>query len=207
MSAIDLESFRATDLVRDPYDHLVVPGFLTAEALARLDADYPRIDRHGSYPVSELEYGASFAALLDELQGPEVTRAFEDKFDIDLSNRPTMVTARGRCHAKDGRIHTDSLDKIITVLVYVNPGWAEDGGRLRILRSPHDIGDYVSEVPPNAGTLLAFRRCDHSYHGHERFVGERRVIQLNWVCDESVVAREQSRHRASARLKKWIPFA
>jgi hypothetical protein len=25
-----------------------------------------------------------------------------------------MITVRGRCHARDGKIHTDSKDKIVT---------------------------------------------------------------------------------------------
>jgi hypothetical protein len=41
--------------------------------------------------------------------------AFELKFSIDLTGRPTMITVRGRCSKeKDGKIHTDSKTKIIT---------------------------------------------------------------------------------------------
>jgi SM-20-related protein len=42
----------------------------------------------------------------------------------------------------------------------------------------------------------------HSWHGHEPSEGERRVIQLNWVTEDSVVRHEQARHRFSARLKR-----
>ena len=81
---------------------------------------------------------------------------------------------------------------------------AGDGGRLRILRSKSDLNDYAAEVPPTAGTLLAFRRGEESWHGHETFVGPRRVIQLNWVTDMAVVRREQRRHRLSAWLKTLV---
>ena len=79
-------------------------------------------------------------------------------------------------------------------------------GRVRVLRSGDDLDDYAAEVPPIAGTLLAFRRCATSYHGHPPFVGERRVIQLNWVTDDAVAWRERIRHRLTARLKKLNPF-
>lgn len=207
MTAIDLEALRRTVLATDPYDHIVVTDFLKPDSVAEIRRDYPIIERHGSYPVSELEYGAAFAALLDEFASSELADAFARKFDIDLAGRPTMITVRGHCHAKDGRIHPDSDDKLITVLVYLNTDWEASEGRLRILRSADDIEDYVAEVPPRAGTLLAFRRGDRSYHGHTPFAGERRVIQLNWVTDENVVRREQARHRRSARLKRWLPFA
>ncbi len=66
----------------------------------------------------------------------------------------------------------------------------------------------VLELPPVAGTLLAFKRSDNSWHGHKPFTGERRVIQLNWVTDEEIVRREQRRHRFSAMMKKIFgPFS
>jgi hypothetical protein len=203
MSAIDLNGFRATKLAGDPYDHLIVPGFLKPEAVAEIDRDYPAIGGPGSFPLDTLSPGPAFAALMDELTGPAVRRAFSEKFKTDLSPYPTTITVRGHCQAKDGGIHTDTASKILTVLIYMNTeALAGDGGRLRVLRSKDDLGDYAAEVPPDAGTLLAFRRCGNSWHGHETFVGPRRVIQLNWVTDMAVVRREQRRHRLSAAIKK-----
>lgn len=206
MSAIDLDRFGATPLSPDPYDHLIVPSFLRAETLPAIEADYPAIDRPGSFPLAGLDFGPAFAALVAELNGEPMRRAFESKFGVDLTDRPTMITARGRCAAKDGRIHTDSATKIITVLIYMNAAWEAPGGRLRVLRSPDDLEDYAAEVPPAAGTLLAFRRSAHSWHGHPPFVGPRRVIQFNWVTDAEVVRRERTRHRLSAWVKKLVPF-
>jgi hypothetical protein len=207
MSAIDLDAFRAMKLEHEPYDHLVVTGFLKPDAIGAIRADYPENLGPGSYPLSEIAFGPAFAGLIDELRSPEVEAAFAEKFDIDLADRPTMITVRGRCRAKDGAIHTDTDDKLITVLVYLNTDWENQDGRLRILRSGDDIEDYTAEVPPSAGTLLAFRRGDRSYHGHTSFEGERRVIQLNWVKDTRVVRRERTRHRVSARIKQLLSWA
>jgi len=205
MSAIDLETFAATPLARAPYDHLIVPGFLRPEAIAAIDADFPRIAKPGSFPVSELSFGPAFARLIDEICGPAMREAFAAKFGVDLTGRPTVVTVRGRCQAKDGRIHTDTESKIITVLIYMNTEWSEAGGRLRVLRSGDHLEDFAAEVPPDAGTLLAFRRSDRSWHGHRGFVGERRVIQLNWLTDMATARRETRRHRLSAWMKKLAP--
>lgn len=204
MSAIDLDRFRATALERDPYDYLIVPGFLKKEAVEAVDAAYPEVAGPGSFPLDTLKPGAAFEALVDELEGPAVRDAFAEKFGIDLAGRPTTITVRGQCQAKDGRIHTDTESKLITVLIYMNTEWTNGGGRLRVLRSADDLQDYAVEVPPEAGTLLAFRRSDRSWHGHETFVGERKVIQLNWVTDEAVVRREQRRHRVSAWAKTLL---
>ena len=92
---------------------------------------------------------------------------------------------RGRCGARDGKIHNDSTSKIITVLLYVSPDWDDAGGRLRLLRSRDDIDDVAVEVRPCHGTLVAFLRSDRSWHGHLPFEGERRVIQFNWVNNSS----------------------
>jgi hypothetical protein len=201
-AALDFPALGAAALVRDPYEHLIVPGFLKREAASAINADYPKIDKPGSFPSDTLDYGPAFAALLDELTGPESTRAFSDKFGIDLAPYPTTVTVRGMCQQKDGRIHTDTKSKIITVLLYMNAAWEEAGGRLRVLRSADNLDDYAAEVPPVEGTLLAFRRSETSFHGHKPFVGARRVIQLNWVTDQGVAWREGARHRVSAFLKR-----
>jgi hypothetical protein len=202
ISMLDLERFRATPLTREPFEFLIVPEFVKADARAAIDKDYPEVNRAGSFPLREVTYGRAFAELIEEMRSDEFRKAFEEKFNLDLTNRPDMITVRGRCSEKDGKIHTDSETKIITILIYMNSGWESSGGRLRLLRSASSLDDAIVEVPPSEGTLLAFRRGNNSWHGHKPFSGPRRVIQFNWVISESVVRREQNRHRLSAWLKK-----
>ena len=76
-----------------------------------------------------------------------------------------MCTVRGFLQKKDGSIHTDSKTKIITVLLYLNEGWDNDGGRLRLLRNGTDLEDYVAEVPPTDGTLLANSPAPRTFRG------------------------------------------
>jgi hypothetical protein len=203
---LDLDRLRAAPLNRDPFDFIVVDEFLRADALSSVIADFPEIRRHGSFPVESLDYGPGFALLVAALTGSAIREAIEEKFGIDLSGRPTLLTLRGKSDEKDGRIHTDSKTKIITLLLYMNPVWDRAGGRLRLLRGPADLEDYAEEVAPIAGNMVAFRRSERSFHGHRPHVGERRSLQLNWVMDEAVVRRELGRHRWSARLKALNPF-
>jgi hypothetical protein len=203
---LDLERLRAAPLVRDPFDFVIVEEFVRQEALTSLLADFPVIGSNGSFPVDCVAAGPAFARLVTALTGTALRRAIEDKFGIDLTGRPTMVTVRGQSDGKDGRIHTDSATKIITLLLYMNPVWDCAEGRLRLLRSGDDLEDYAAEVTPRAGTMLAFRPGKRSFHGHHAHVGERRSLQLNWVTDNLVVRRELGRHRWSARLKALNPF-
>ena len=206
---VDLELFEKTPLAREPFEHIVVRGFVKPEARKVINDDYPKLRRPGSFPLSETTFGPRFKELIDDIQRQEFRAAFEGKFSISLIGRPTMITVRGRCSKeKDGKIHTDSRTKIITVLLYMNPNWEKAGGQLRLLRSACDLDDMILEVPPIEVTLLAFKRSDNSWHGHKPFSGERRVIQFNWVRTEEVVRREQRRHRFSATIKKiFRPFA
>jgi SM-20-related protein len=202
MSYCDFAGLERTPLERDPFDFVVVPNFLRSESFPAVLADYPEVPGPGSHPPAELEIRGHFRALMDELRGPEFQAAIERKFAIDLTGRPTMYTVRGYVRERDGAIHTDSKSKIITVLLYMNERWQEDAGRLRLLRGPDNLDDYVAEVPPYGGTLLAFRRADNSWHGHKPISGQRRAIQLNWVTSQAVVDAEQGRHGFSTQLKR-----
>ncbi|QCK84307.1 2OG-Fe(II) oxygenase [Phreatobacter aquaticus] len=204
MSLIDLDRLRATPAQTEPYDYLVVPNFVKADKLQEILKDYPDVPGPGSHPPSVLDIHGRFKDLMTEIDQEPFRKLIEEKFNVDLTNRPTMYTVRGFCRATDGKIHTDSETKIITVLIYMNDDWDADGGRLRILKNGTDLNDFAAEVPPNGGTLLVFKRSDKSWHGHEPFAGKRRAVQMNWVTSKAVVDHEQGRHARSSMLKKFI---
>ena len=206
MSYLDYDALEHAPLQKDPYEFLIVENFVKPDAFASIMADFPAVPGAGSHPPSELKIEGRFKVMLDELQKEPFRRAIEKKFDIDLTGRPTMYTVRGFLRGTDGSIHTDSETKIITVLLYLNDAWVSEGGKLRILRSGTDLEDFVAEVPPSNGTLLVFKRSDHSWHGHKPYEGQRRVVQMNWVTEQAVVDREQRRHSVSTRFKKIKNF-
>ena len=199
---LKVDRLRATELSTIPFEHVVVEDFIHTDWEDRLMADFPAIEKPGSFPLSTVNVGSDFARLIEQMNGVDFRNAVEEKFSISLADRPTMFTVRGVCRSSDGKIHTDSETKLITVLLYMNPRWGNEGGRLRLLRSGTNIDDAVSEVSPDVGTLLIFKRSDRSYHGHLPFDGVRRVIQMNWVVDKKTVDREQKRHRWSAAIKR-----
>ena len=129
LRSLDLEALKATPVTREPFEYFIVPGFVRAQARERINADYPKISEGGSFPVAQLSYGTAFREFLDELESDEFRDVFEEKFGLDLVGRPTTITVRGQCSPKDGRIHTDTKSKIITILIYMNPAWENSGGR------------------------------------------------------------------------------
>jgi hypothetical protein len=202
MAHLDIARLRAAPLATEPYKFLVVPHFLSTESIRRINATYPPIEKGGSYPIESLDESMAIKEVIAELDGPEFEAAIEEKFDLSLEGRPKMYSLRGYTRAKDGQIHTDSKDKIITVLLYLNEDWQQPGGRLRILRNGHDVDDFVTEVPPDQGTLLVFQRSDCSWHGHHPFEGQRRSLQMNWMTSEGSRGFHAIRHRISAAVKK-----
>ena len=202
MAHLTLDRLRAAKLETDPFLFTVVPGFLSAASLRRINETYPKIDRGGSFPIESLDAGMTIKEVIDELDGPDFQAAIEEKFTVDLSDRPKMYSLRGYTRSKDGQIHTDSKDKIITVLLYLNENWPHPGGRLRILRNGHNVDDYAAEVPPDNGTLLVFKRSNNSWHGHHPFEGPRRSLQMNWMTSEGSKGFHKLRHTISATFKK-----
>jgi len=185
----------------DPCPYLVVPGFVKPDAMAKINADYPAIAEPGNFPLDGLAYGPGFAAFVDELTGVEMKRHFAAKFAMDLDPYPMQMTVRRLALGDDGHIHNDSITKKITILIYLNHAWDQDGGRLRILRSEHDLDDYAVEVKPSGGTLLAFRRNEHSFHGFKPCHGERRTLQMYWV-DPKRASRDPKAKRG--RVGKFV---
>ena len=202
MTHLNLEKLRSAKVETSPYPYTIVPGFLSPETVARVNATYPDIKAGGSFPIESLDAGMAIKEVIDELDSPAFQQVIESKFAVELAEKPKMYSLRAYTRAKDGQIHTDSRDKIITVLLYLNENWQQPGGRLRILKNDHDVDDFVAEVPPDNGTLLVFKRSDTSWHGHHPFDGPRRSLQMNWMTSEGSKGWHKIRHSISAAVKK-----
>lgn len=208
---IDYEALKAAKVEPDPYPHFVVRDFIPGEMLRKVIRDFPDLDMAGLFLPEAASGGPVFNRLLQELRSGELARIIGEKLDLDLEDRPPLLTIRSCCQAQDGQIHSDSSFKLATFLLYLNEpsphnAWAPTGGRLRVLRGPDDLDDYATEVPPEGGTLVCFRVQPNSWHGHAPFVGPRRYVMLNYCRDEDVLRREEARHRVSGNVKRLKRF-
>ncbi len=204
MVHLDFAKLRAATLFTEPFTYTIVPGFLDANTVKAVNATYPPISQGGSFPVASLAAGMAIKDVIAALDGPTFQEVVADKFDVDLSGKPKMYSLRGYVRPKDGKIHTDSKDKIITVLLYLNERWESAGGRLRLLRDATHLDNYAAEVPPDNGTLLIFKRSENSWHGHAPFEGPRRSLQMNWMTSEGSKGFHALRHKLSATAKKLV---
>jgi SM-20-related protein len=205
MPVINLATISQAGVATEPFEFFTVSDVLGEDSLNAIRADFPKIDKPGLFPVSALKYGPAFARLIEEVRSPALAQLIGEKFGVNLDGLPMMITVRGQAQQKDGRIHTDTKDKVVTCLLYLNETWDTSDGRLRLLRSGDNLEDYAAEVPPRGGAFAAFRVGERSWHGHKPYVGERRYVMFNWVRSESALSRQLGRHTISAKIKKLIP--
>jgi len=203
---IDIAAIDKASVSVEPFRFFAALHVISSNDLAAIRGDFPAIDKPGVYPLEALSYGPAFARLIEDIRSPALAIAVGKKLGVDLSELPLMITVRGQAQAKDGRIHTDTKDKVATCLLYLNETWESGGGRLRLLRGPHDLEDYVAEIPPNGGSFAAFKVTSNSWHGHHPYVGQRRYVMFNWVKNDSALTRQLGRHKLSAKIKALLPF-
>ncbi|MDQ2802938.1 MAG: 2OG-Fe(II) oxygenase [Pseudomonadota bacterium] len=205
MLNLDYAALESAPVALDPFPHLVLPDFVPPDSLPAVLGDLPAMDQRGSFPIAGLTLGPAAAELVRDLEGPRLRQAIAGRFGLDLADAPSMVTLRGWTSARDGRIHADSKDKRVTVLLYLNPAgeaWTQHDGCLRLLRGGRDLDDFAVEVPPVNGTLLVFPNNPHAWHGHKAFTGRRYSMQLNYMTSEAAAQSDLSRHRLSAFVKR-----
>lgn len=177
----------------EPYPHLLVEDFLSPEALAEINQDFPELlDAVAHVEEPELiklnQIKGSFHNLLQQLGDPSGLRtALGKKFGLDLTKTHTRFSMRGISVDEDGHVHTDDYKKVVTVLLYLNEDWTEpgSGGHLRLLRTGK-VGDVAKEVPSWGGRMLAFANTkpeSRGWHGYTKYVGPRRAVQINWMTE------------------------
>ena len=177
-------------------------SFLEDVDSSQLVEDFPDISEGGSFPV-DLNAGQNIKDLIKELEGPEFRKLLEDKFKVELKNKPAVTTLRGYSRLKDGKIHTDSSTKTVTVLLYLNQNWNENEGHLRLLKDSEDLTNYIEEVPCTFGSMVGFRVTKNCWHGFQPYEGKRLSLQLNYISSQSL-GLHNARHRISAFFKQFF---
>ena len=202
LSVLNVDAVRQAQRSSEPYDWFLGSGILRQDAIDDLKRDFPDITKPGYLTVDEVQLKGTFKTLIDELESDEFSRELSKKFGIDLTPYPRLTTIMKRSQPKYGAIHTDGPSKVMTLLVYMNDEWQADAsGRLRVLYNEKDFEPYAAEVPPTMGTVFAFLRADNSWHGHQPFVGERKVVQVAWVKDAGELERKKKRNKVAQFFK------
>ena len=200
---LNLKKIQETEVQKEYFPFFTVSNsFLEDVNSSALVEDFPDISEGGSFPVG-VNAGQNIKDLIKELEGPEFRKLLEDKFKVELKNKPAVTTLRGYSRLKDGKIHTDSSTKTVTVLLYLNQNWNENEGHLRLLKDSEDLNNYIEEVPCTFGSMVGFRVTKNCWHGFQPYEGKRLSLQLNYISSQSL-GLHNARHRISAFFKQFF---
>jgi len=199
---LNLQALKNATQHQEPFPYMIIDNIIIPERLTAVLESFPVLSNRGSFPLNALSCSGAFGTLMEELQHPDLRKIIAERFQMDLEEKPPMITVRGHTTERDGQIHVDSVSKLITFLLYLNPNWEAPGGRLRLLYNKRDLAPYAAEIAPEAGRCLIFKVTPNCWHGHEVFTGERRSIQLNYVTSDAARERHLKVHRFSSFLKK-----
>ncbi|WP_270387146.1 2OG-Fe(II) oxygenase [Acinetobacter guillouiae] len=201
-SILKLDALKNAEVASTPYPYFVVENALADSEVQAVIQDFPKIEQGGSFNIEDVEIKPNFDRFLKSLDTPEFRQILIDKFDVNVMEHPMMITLRGYSRQKDGRIHSDSKSKLLTVLIYLNESWDAPNGRLRILNDDKDINNYVTEINAGPGSLVAFKVTDNGWHGYIPYEGQRQSIQINFLTSEKANAKHKFFHGLSAKVKK-----
>ncbi|MDV8155905.1 2OG-Fe(II) oxygenase [Acinetobacter bereziniae] len=201
-SILKLDALKNAEVVTTPYPFFVVENALADSEVQAVIKDFPKIEQGGSFNIEDVEIKPNFDRFLKSLDTPEFRQILTDKFDVNVMEHPMMITLRGYSRQKDGRIHSDSKSKLLTILIYLNESWNAPNGRLRILNDDKDINNYVAEIGAGPGSLVAFKVTDNGWHGYIPYEGQRQSIQINFLTSEKANAKHKFFHGLSAKVKK-----
>ncbi len=202
-SILNLAALQAQTLALQPYPYLVFENFIDPNLEPAIHAAFPKINKDGSFPLSAFQLTGIMRELIDALNSDALRQAIATKFALNLDLRPTTITLRGYCTlGRDGKIHTDSKDKLITVLLYLGADAAASKGCLRILYNKQDLNHYAAEISPAFGNVAMFQVTENGWHGFTPVQGQRRAIQLNYVVSTRVATKNIWRHKIAAFIKR-----
>lgn len=201
-SVLRLDALKDAEVKSTPFPYFVVDHSIVDSEVQAVVKDFPKITQGGSYNLDDVEIKPNFDRLLKSVDTPEFRQILTDKFGVNVMEHPMMITLRGFSRQKDGRIHSDSKSKLLTILIYLNESWDAETGRLRILNDNHDINNYVEEINAGPGSLVAFKVTDNGWHGYIPYEGQRQSIQINFLTSEKANAKHKFFHGLSAKFKK-----
>lgn len=199
---LKLDALRNAPVAQSPYPYFVVENSILDSEVQSVIRDFPLLKQGGSFNLEDVEIKPNFDRLLKSVDTPEFRRILTDKFGVDVMEHPMMITLRGYSRQKDGRIHTDSKTKLLTILIYLNESWEAETGRLRILNNATDMNDYVAEINSGPGDLVAFKVTENGWHGYIPYEGQRQSIQINFLTSGKASAKHRFVHGISAKMKK-----
>jgi hypothetical protein len=175
---------------REPFRHVVIDDFLSADFAAQLLAAFPPFERGnarneagelgGKSTIERIrKLGAPYAALDDLIRTPEfldliarITGIPGLLYDPHYFGGGTHENRQGQDldpHIDFNRHPIEQWHRRLNLIVYLNHDWKEDwGGALELHSDPHAPDDRISPITPSYNRCVIFETTEWSWHGFGR---------------------------------------
>ncbi len=174
-----------TEVVRDPFPHMVVDGFADADELRAVVAAWPRDGWHSKAARTSIKRSMADVAtmpqaartVLERLHAPEFVARLGEAFGLELHPDP-----RWPAHLEGGGLHDIPRGghlgihvdfnrhpraewvRVANLLLYMNDDWQDAWGGHLVLQ--HDDGREAARIAPRFNRMVAFATSERSWHGH-----------------------------------------
>jgi hypothetical protein len=186
----DAERHAAAFARREPFRHVVIDDFLTADYAAALLAAFPPFERGnarneagelgGKSTIERIRgLGAPYAVLDDLIQKREfldlvgrITAVPDLLYDPDYFGGGTHENREGQDldpHVDFNRHPREGWHRRLNLIVYLNHDWHDAwGGSLELHSDPRAADDCVRLVTPLFNRCVIFETTEWSWHGFSR---------------------------------------
>jgi len=182
-----LQQIEAAEVIMEPYPHIYIENALPPEFLAQVTpadgAGYKSLQEArgtAGYPDRSVKDAPDCTAWMRD---GDLRRAFDRKFGVKAASDETVMLRDGPGYHIGP--HTDTARKVVTALFYVTKDWTEAEHGTTVYE-PLTAGftdpagrHHAREgfkvkwtAPGKPGSMLAFARCDNSFHGAEPYTGK-----------------------------------
>lgn len=181
-------------LFSSPFPHAVIDGFLSHDAVRRINAEWPDewLKEDGSFnkkwSTSNLPPMAACVARWIDVRKIEAVTGVDGLFaDPELFGAGLHCIPRGgflKMHV-DFNQHPKGWHRRVNVLIYLNERWNDSwNGHLQL-----GLGDSAKRIAPIGGRCVIFETNDQSWHGHPELLAcpedaQRRSLALYFYTRE-----------------------
>jgi len=186
----DADALRERFLRAEPFRHVVIDDFFSADFAERLLGEFPAFDQGnfigddgrpgGKSTLARIRaLGPGYSALDDALKSAPMLDLVGRLTGIDGLLYDPFYLGGGTHENREGQSLQTHIDfnfhpserwhRRLNLIVYLNREWDEAwGGNLDLYRDPYADARPASRIVPRFNRCVIFETSEHSWHGFER---------------------------------------
>ena len=91
---LNFDSVKKSQTRTTPFTYISASDVIMREQAKAVRDDYPTIKQPGFLTLSKLKVEGHFKSLIDDLMSPQVADVLSERLNLDLTEKPYMITVR-----------------------------------------------------------------------------------------------------------------